>query len=354
MGYTQSLKNIALQLGFDRVAVSSVLPDPNEKERYLNWRNLGFAGNLQYMVRDTPRRWVAQDLLPDARSIITFAVNFFSGSKKMEPKYGYGRVARYAWGKDYHDVIRERLEEWVKLVREYVGPSFQAKILVDSGPLLERSFARRSGLGFVGKNTVIISKQFGSFIFLSEVITNLELESDEMKRSPYYKDDCGSCRECMVQCPTGALVMPRKLDARKCISYWTIENKGEIPLEMRSGIGDWIFGCDICQEVCPYIGLSKTTKWKEFLPENGCGPYLSLSEVLSIREDKEFKQKFAGTPILRSKRGGLLRNACIVSANQKFREAIPVLEQCATEDPEELVRASALNALESLMRGPEF
>ncbi len=345
---SNEIKKSALDLGFNLVAVSSVLPDPKEEERYLNWRDLGYAGSLQYMVRDLPRRWVPQDLLPEAKSIVTFAVNFFSGAKRVESKYGYGRVARYAWGKDYHIVIKERLEEWVKLVRESVGPSFQAKILVDSGPLLERSFARRSGLGFVGKNTVIISKKYGSFIFLSEVLTNLELESDEIESPPSQKDDCGSCRECIDKCPTGALVAPRQLDARKCISYWTIENKGEIPLEMRPGIGDWIFGCDICQEVCPYVGLSQQSKWKEFFPESGCGPYLSLLEVLSIREDKEFKVKFEGTPLLRSKRAGLLRNACIVSANQKFREAIPLLEECAAKDSSDLVRNSAKCALERI------
>jgi epoxyqueuosine reductase len=170
----------------------------------------------------------------------------------------------------------------------------------------------------------------GSFIFLSEVITDLELEPDVLQENEEWdKDACGSCKECLVECPTHALISPRRLDARKCISYWTIENKGGIPEDMRAGIGDWIFGCDICQEVCPYNGLSKDTKWKDFLPEAGAGSRLSLLEVLTITSDDEFKKRFAGTPILRAKRTGLLRNACVVAGNQKFKEAEPILEKIA-------------------------
>ncbi|OGR87737.1 MAG: hypothetical protein A3A86_02590 [Elusimicrobia bacterium RIFCSPLOWO2_01_FULL_60_11] len=192
-------------------------------------------------------------------------------------------------------------------------------------------------MGFVGKNTLLISRKIGSFIFLSEVITDLELEPDNIGDTPLNspelsgvspdKDPCGSCKECLVECPTNALISPRRLDARRCISYWTIENKGGIPVDMRAGIGDWIFGCDICQEVCPYNGLSRDTKWKDFLPQAGAGPHLSLLEMLSMGSDEEFKKRFAGTPIMRAKRMGLLRNACVVAGNQRFKEAGPALEK---------------------------
>lgn len=348
MDLSKTAKSIAYQLGFDLVSVSSANPAEIDGERYCEWREKGYAAELNYMIRDTPRRWVPQDLLPEAKTVITFAVNFFSGDKKMESKKGYGRVARYAWGKDYHEVIRNRLEEWVKIFRETAGPLLKAKILVDSAPLLERAFAAQSGLGFVGKNTVLISRQFGSFIFLSEILLNMELKTDafdpmthDSRLMTKPKDPCGSCRQCIADCPTGALTAPRQLDARKCISYWTIENRASIPEELRHAIGDWIFGCDICQEVCPYIGVSKENKWKEFLPESGIGPYLSLSEVLSIKSEDSFRKRFGGTPLLRAKRSGLVRNACIVAGNQKFDEALPLLDELVKCDPDPIVRDHA-------------
>jgi epoxyqueuosine reductase len=288
-----------------------------------------------------------QDLMPEAKSVITFAVNFFSGAKRVEPKRGFGRVARYAWGKDYHIVVKERIQAWAEELPKIAGRPVKTKILVDSSPLLERAFAAESGLGFVGKNTLIISRKLGSFIFLSEMLIDLELEPDVLAESESVAA-CGSCKECIADCPTGALVAPRQLDARKCISYWTIENKGEIIEEMRPQIGDWIFGCDICQDVCPYNGLSKETKWKEFLPEAGTGPYLSLLEVLAIRSEEDFKKRFEGTPILRAKRTGLVRNACVVAGNQKCEEAVPSLIRVSQADPDPIVRSHALWALKRL------
>ncbi len=347
MTLANAVKNSAYAMGFDLACVSSALPLEKDRERYADWKSKGHAGELKYMVREEPRRWVPQDLLPEAKSVITFAVNFFSGAKRMEPKRGYGRVARYAWGKDYHEVIKIRLEEWVKGLPGIAGREVKTKILVDSGPLLERAFAHKGGMGFVGKNTLIISKKLGSFIFLCEVLTDLELEADVFMEDET-KDACGSCKECMADCPTNALVAPRQLDARKCISFWTIENKGEIPLEMRPGIGDWIFGCDICQEVCPYNGLSKQSQWKDFLPEAGAGPYMNLLEVLAIPSDEEFRKRFAGTPILRSKRFGLQRNAIVVAANQKFAEAAPLLKTISLNPQEPLLQSHALWALQQL------
>ncbi len=326
MNAAETVKNLAYRMGFDLVAISRADPLDDDRERYQAWCQSGYAADLKYMVREAPRRWVPSDLLPGAKSVITFAINFFSNAARAESRFGFGRVARYAWGRDYHDIVKSRLELWVQNLKAELGRDVSAKILVDSGPLLERAFAHESGLGFVGKNTVIISRKLGSFIFLSEVLTDLELEPDRISdEEKAKKDPCGSCSECLTDCPTNALIAPRVLDARKCISYWTIENKGGIPPEMRPGIGDWIFGCDICQEVCPYKGLSRDTQWKDFLPEAGAGSHLSLLEILSMTDDSAFKERFAGTPLLRAKRTGLVRNACIVAANQNFRDAIPLL-----------------------------
>lgn len=349
MELARSVKELGYELGFDLVSISSAEPLEQERERYQAWREKGYAAELSYMVREYPRRWSPQDLLPEARSVITFAANFFSGSARVEPKRGFGRVARYAWGKDYHIVIRKRLEAWAKLLCELVGRPVKTKILVDSSPLLERAFAHESGSGFVGKNTLLISRKLGSFIFLAEVLTDLELLPDKIKISDARaKDDCGACKECLKKCPTGALVSSRELDVRKCISYWTIENREEIPEALRPQIGDWIFGCDICQEVCPYNGLNRQTKWKEFFPESGRGPYLSILDVLSIKSEDEFRQKFAGTPIMRAKRFGLVRNACVVAANQKFVEAAPQLQEMSARDSDPVVRAHALWAFNQL------
>lgn len=343
------LKKSAFQFGFDLVRISLAEPLEEDRKRYHEWLQKGYAADLHYMLRDVPRRWVPQDLFPEAKSVITLAVNFFSGASKMEPKRGFGRVARYAWGKDYHSVIRKRLTEWVKLLPDLIGQPVKTKILVDSSPLLERAFASLSGIGFVGKNTVIISRKLGSFIFLSEVLTDIELQEDPIRSDPFpLKDDCGSCQQCIRGCPTGALVSPRQLDARKCISYWTIENRGEIPEEIRSQIGDWIFGCDLCQDLCPYNGLSQETQWREFFPESGTGPYLSLLEVLSIKTEEEFKRKFVETPLLRAKRSGLVRNACVVAANQRFGEAIPLLKELSQRDSEQTVRTHALWSLNQI------
>lgn len=348
---TSQAKKIAYALGFDLVSVSSADPLEEDRDRYKSWTDKGYAAELHYMTRENPRRWVPQDLMPEARSVITFALNFFASVPRAESKRGFGRVARYAWGKDYHIVVKARLEEWSEQFRKIAGPSTKIKILVDSGPLLERAFAGKSGLGFVGKNTMIISRKLGSFIFLSEVLTDAELTPDPIQESlPNQKDACGACRECIADCPTGALVAPRQLDAKKCISYWTIENRGEIPEELRSQIGDWIFGCDICQEVCPYNVLNKESQWKEFLPESGAGPHLPLLEVLKIETDAEFKKKFEGTPILRAKRAGLMRNACVVTANQKLEEAIPLLAWLAENDPEPMVRSHALWSLKEIRK----
>ena len=344
---SKNVKMSAYAMGFDLVSVSSAEPLEEDRKRYVEWKEKGYAGDLKYMVREAPRRWAPQDLLPGAKSVVTFAVNFFSGAKRVGPKRGFGRVARYDWGKHYNLVIKERLQAWAKTLAGILGGPVNSNILVDSGPLLERAFAGSSGMGFVGKNTLLISRKLGSFLFLSEVLTDVEIEPDRVTDGKS-GDACGPCTECIADCPTGALVAPRQLDARKCISYWTIENRGGIPEEMRPQIGDWIFGCDICQEVCPYNGIPRETRWKDFLPEAGAGPYLSLVEVLRLKSEDDFKKRFQGTPVLRAKRSGLVRNACVVAANQKLEEAVPSLRELSQSDPDPVVASHASWALKQI------
>jgi epoxyqueuosine reductase len=339
---TENVKQSALDCGFDFVGISAAEPLEADRERFSAWRDKGFAGTMQYLEKETPRRWAPQDAMPEAKSVISLGVGFFSKTQ-AEPKIGYGRVARYAWGKDYHDVIRFKLEEWCKALPGIAGRAVQSKVFVDSGSLLERAFAIAGGAGTVGKNALLIRPGLGSFFFLSEVLTDLPLQPDD----PFQNDLCGACAKCLETCPTQAFESARMLDARKCIAYWTIESKGEIPEGLRGKFGDWIFGCDECQNVCPHNAKVQATEWKEFLPGSGAGPYLSLLEMLSIETNEEFKKKFFGTPILRAKRSGLIRNACIVAANQRFREALPLLQRLSSNsDP--IIRTHAVWAQDQI------
>ena len=373
---TEMVKNSAAHFGFDAITISSAYPLEQDGQRYQNWCADGYAAGLQYMMRPFPRRWVPQDLLPSARSVISLAVNFYGDPHRVLPRSGFGRVARYAWGLDYHEVLLQRISEWLKTLKESAGSSMESKILIDSSPLLERAFAARGNMGFIGKNTLLISRKLGSFIFLAEVLTNLDLSPDLSSDLPpdlpnsiaspnvanvanvsnvaniakeNSKDACGSCRQCIVDCPTNALQPGRRLDARKCISFWTIENRSAIPLEMREGIGHWVFGCDVCQEVCPYEGISPPSRWKEFSPSSGCGPYLSIVEILEIQEEEDFKNRFRGTPILRTKRDGLVRNACIVAGNQKLQKALPHLEKILQKDKSPMVQEHAQWAIQKII-----
>ena len=217
------------------------------------------------------------------------------------------RIARYAWGKDYHKVLGKRLVALVRYV-EGLAPEVRCKAFVDTGPLLERALAQKAGLGFVGKNTMLITRGLGSWVFLAHVVTTLELPSDVPDRRT-----CGSCTLCIDACPTQALTEPYRLDARRCISYLTIESQSEIPQELRSHVGDWLFGCDVCQDVCPHNTRVPPTPIAEFQAEP---PDMKAEDILSIQNDAEFDRRFAGSPLKRAKRQGLQRNARAVKESQ--------------------------------------
>jgi epoxyqueuosine reductase len=280
--------------------------------------------------------------LAEARSIISLAVNYYSGDFDSAPR-GHGRVARYAWGLDYHEVIPPRLWQLVGEIEKLVGHKVSARCFTDAVPLLERAVARRAGIGRVGLNSCLITDEFGSWVFLSEVLLDLELTPDSEDARV-----CLSTLDCIKRCPTGAIVQPYVVDARRCISYHTIENRAVIPRQLRRQMGDWLFGCDVCQEVCPHNNHLPITSWREFHPESGVGKTLLLDDVLRLDSDEAFRERFRHTALLRTKRRGLVRNAAIVAANTRYEEAIPRLRELVLSDPDEIIRGHAVWALAEL------
>jgi epoxyqueuosine reductase len=256
------------------------------------------------------------------------------------PEAGRGWISRYAWGDDYHDLMRQRLEALLKKIEEIFPEPVKGKAFVDSGPVLERDVASVSGIGWIGKNTHLISPQLGSWFFLGELFVSVDLIYDRPIR-----DRCGQCDLCLKACPTGAFAGPYQLDARRCISYLTIELKGAIPRHLRSLIGNHVFGCDICQEVCPYNVKARATTEEAFSPREG----LYMPELVSFLSlgDEEFQARFRGSPVLRAKRRGFLRNVAVALGNLKDRSALPHLTQ-ALQDYEPLVREHVAWALGEL------
>jgi epoxyqueuosine reductase len=248
-----------------------------------------------------------------------------------------GRVARYARSADYHDVLRDRLNQLLAWVRSHV-PGCTGRGVVDTAPLLERDFARRAGLGWFGKNTMLINKHLGSYFFLGALLLDFDLRPDP----PHETSHCGTCTACLDACPTDAFVSPGAMDARRCISYLTIELRGAMPQELRSGVGEWIFGCDVCQEVCPWNRRTPETSDPDLSPRPDLTS-LDPAEVLTMSEE-QFRGRFRGTALMRAKRRGLARNAAVVLGNRGDPSALPVLRR-ALDDPEPAVREAAAWAI---------
>ena len=341
----QRIKAQGTALGFDLVGISPVHP-PTHGESFAEWLRRDYHGEMEYMARTAEKRLHPGEFLPWARSVVSVALNYnTSYGREAEAEGIRGWVSRYAWGDDYHDVMHAKLTRLLEYVRAEAGNEVQGRIFVDAGPVLDREAGARAGIGWYGKNTNLLSMTIGSFFFLGELFLSLELEWDRPIR-----DRCGQCRLCLDACPTNAFLGPYVLDARKCISYLTIELKGAIPRELRPLMGNHVFGCDICQDVCPYNTKVKPTKEQAFHPREGLHapeliPLLSLTET-------EFKAKFAGSPILRAKRRGFLRNVCVALGNLKRPEAMPALIRTLQSDPDPLVRGHAAWALGQI-RAPE-
>jgi epoxyqueuosine reductase len=375
---SRRIKAQGVALGFDLVGISPVQP-PAHDDAFAEWLRRGYHGEMAYLTRTADTRRHPERFLPWARSVVSVALNYRTVQEREtmptsrgpraashesqelpdarneadEPRAakhrilhagaaaagpGRGWISRYAWGADYHDVMGEKLERLLAFVRAETAQDVQGRVFVDAGPVLDREVGARAGIGWFGKNTNLLSMRIGSFFVLGELFLELDLDWDRPVR-----DRCGHCRLCLEACPTNAFVGPYVLDARKCISYLTIELKGAIPRALRPLMGAHVFGCDICQDVCPYNAKGRATGEPAFQPRPG----LYAPELIPLLRltDAEFKARFRGSPILRAKRRGFLRNACVALGNLGGADAAPALAQALAGDPDALVRAHAAWAL---------
>jgi epoxyqueuosine reductase len=336
----------ARELGFDGCRVTTA-DAPNSSRQFQQWLSEGRHGEMSYMARNAQKRLDLQRVLPGARSVITLAISYATDEDQpsLPPEQyairntQYGVLARYARFRDYHHIIDERLKQLTQFI-DALQSGAKSLWYVDTGPILERDLAQRAGLGFIGKHTNLISRTLGNWIFLAEIITTLELEPDEEE-----KNRCGSCHRCIAACPTEAITAPFQLDARRCISYLTIELKGSIPLHLRPLIGNRIYGCDDCLAACPWNRFAQEGKMmKPFKRDD-----LAMADLIELlgMDEAAFRRTFAGTPMERTKRRGLLRNVCVALGNIGDESCLPALER-ATADPEPLIAEHAAWAIERI------
>jgi epoxyqueuosine reductase len=346
LNLTEAVKAEARRLGFTLAGVTT--PDPPEHYAvFERWLDAGRHGEMGYLAteRSRQRRLDPRQILPECRSILALGIGYPpsstpQGSLGDPPPSPHGRVASYAWGTDYHEVLPSRLQALVDFIEAEVGHPIPHCYYTDSGPLLERELAQRAGLGWIGKNTCLIHPRLGSFFFLAEILLGVDLLPDP----PFASDHCGACRRCLEACPTHCILPDRTLDARRCISYLTIELKGAIPFDLRPQVGDWVFGCDICQQICPWNRrFAQSPGDPQFAPHPGI-PLPDLSQELAL-SPAAFSQKFRRSPVKRGKRRGYLRNVAVSLGNTADPEAIPALETALIREAEPLIRAHAAWAL---------
>jgi epoxyqueuosine reductase len=369
---------MALNLGFDLVGFAPAGPTPGA-QAFLDWLSAGFHGEMHYLTREPAKRLDPQLVLPGVRTVMMVGASYDTLSVPPDVLHdpSRGRIARYAWGADYHDVLTPRLRELGEQLAQV------SRAYVDTGPVLERAWAQAAGLGFIGRNTCLINWSRGSFLFLGAVLLGEEIDDEHLEmrdqrleiarsdsssvirhssnaqspvsnpQSPLanqqskiqnLKSPCGGCTRCLNACPTQAFRGPGVLDARRCISYLTIELKGAIPVELRPHMGNWLFGCDVCQDVCPYVRrFSSPTHFAAFYPHDVDRAAPPLMDLLSL-DRPAFNARFKGTPLLRAKRRGVLRNACIAAGNWGSPQALPPLEQLL-HDEEQLLHEHAAWAI---------
>lgn len=334
-----AIRQRALELGFDDCRFTSA-DAPASAGAFQNWIAEKKFGEMNWIERNAEKRIDPQKVLAGAKSAVVLAASYENSNPKFEIRnLKSGVVARYARFEDYHNVLAGRLKTLTEFINQ-LGEGTRALWYADTGPVLERDLAQRAGLGFVGKHTNLISRKFGNWIFLSEILTTLELEPDAPE-----KNHCGSCTRCIAACPTSAIIAPFQLDARRCISYLTIELKGAIPIEFRKAIGNRIYGCDDCLAVCPWNRFAREGK----LMKAHARPELNEPDLIELLplDEKKFKSRFAGTPILRTKRRGLLRNVCVALGNTGDESALPALEN-ALRDSEPLIAEHARWAISEI------
>jgi len=355
---------LARELGFDLCRFAKA-ETPEHAAEFRDWLDRGDAGEMNYLARNSERRCDPRQILPDVKTVIVLALNYFQGRESVaagvspakgatgkiaaeppSPSFGAastaattatGRTARYAWGDDYHGLIEKKLAVIDQFLRECGG---RQKCYVDTGPMLERDHAASAGIGWHGKSTMLLNRELGTWFFLAEILTTLEFAPDTAQ-----KNYCGRCTCCIDACPTGAITAPHQVDARRCISYLTIELKGSIPNELRPLIGDRIYGCDDCLDACPWNRFAKVSRETAFAmrPEVVA---MKLRDYLSLDDDK-FRRLFRNSPIKRAKRRGLLRNVCVALGNVGTADDLPALEK-ATADLEPLIAEHAHWAIEQI------
>ena len=333
---TQSIKSESNRLGFDLVGVCPAVA-PNGFGQFLQWLEAGYAGEMLYLEQRKQAYRHPESVLQGVSSLVMLGMHYQTQAPaKSLP--GTGRIARYAWGTgDYHDVIHAKLKQLKKFVQS-LDESMGVRGVVDTAPLLEREFAELAGIGWRAKNTLVINKHGGSWFFLAALLVSAELEYDE----PIQTDHCGTCTACLEACPTDAFVEPHVLDATKCISYLTIEHRTPIPIELRPKMGDWILGCDVCQEVCPWNRKSPLSQQLEFAPLEEHNP-IQLRSLFDL-DDDQFRARFRKTPLWRPKRRGILRNAAIALGNFPCDENVESLYK-GLNDCEPLIRGASAWAL---------
>ncbi|MGL5831292.1 MAG: tRNA epoxyqueuosine(34) reductase QueG [Candidatus Altimarinota bacterium] len=344
---TQQIKNFALQeMGVDFIGITPAVADPAAKKRLDDFLRADFHGEMKYLensdLRSDPKK-----LLPEARSIIVIAVNYYR--EKPETPVDHGRIARYAHGRDYHKVFKKLLKNLADHITQITpsNPPAITRACVDSAPLLERSFAQKAGIGFPGRNGLIITENRGSFVLLGELLTSLELEYDQPSQGT-----CGTCTRCIDACPTNALLGDGSMDARKCISYLTIESKQPIPEDLAPKMDNLIYGCDICQEVCPYNKqFARPLTLEAFQKVTIAGDSIPLAEILSLSSDDTFLARFAGSPVMRAKRSGLIRNTLNAAINGQQTQLLSQIEKLQ-QDPHENIRQLAAQAINKLSNRP--
>lgn len=390
----ENIEIFALGAGFDLVSIAKA--EVLEKESVLLDENIskGYYGNMKWLEETAEKRKNIFKVMPDAKSVICVALNYckdtdirMNANATNPPQRTNGKIARYAYGRDYHKIFDKKLKVFSQKLKT-IFPEGNFKYYSDTGPIMDRAFAAHSGLGFIGKNTNLITK-YGSWVLLGEIVTDVyfNIDNNDAFSEPQFAtpamttvtgsaknllceqnqsfspapvsskaslssmcqvNNCGSCRKCIDVCPTGALESHYVVNASKCISYLTIEHKGDIPLELRDKMGSWIFGCDACQEVCPFnVGRQKKGSDFELTEKAIAGSVQDLKEILAIKTDEEFLEKFAGSPVMRAKRRGLVRNACIAAGNSGDVSLLPYLKECL-KDNEEVIVSHAKWAIEKL------
>ena len=333
LALSQGVKARALSLGFDRVAIGPAGP-PAHGGAFARWLDAGYGEGMDYLQRTRTERQEPARLLPEARAAVTVALAY--GPRDDDPSWSV--VSRYARGGDYHEVMRPRLGALVDYLREAGGPGVRSRAAVDTSAVLERDLAAAAGLGWIGKNTNLISPRAGSYFFIGTVLTTAALLPD----GPV-ADHCGTCTACLDACPTDAFVGPWVLDARRCLAYLTIEHRGDIADECKPAVRDWLFGCDVCQDVCPWNRKAPPAREPALAPAAPLGPLQALLEM----DDAAFRQRFRGSAMSRAKRAGLARNAALMLGNRGDRSSAPALRR-ALGDADEGVRRAAAWALDRL------